>query len=92
MGDDSWLAWDMTVTIPLHSHCIEFASKPFDTQHTESHKCVYVVCCAVLCCAASMPQGEISVLPWTELEGLHRETSLIQVCHILTLFRVQAAS
>lgn len=25
-------------------------------------------------------QGEISVLPWTELEGLHRETSLIQVC------------
>jgi hypothetical protein len=24
-------------------------------------------------------QGDISVLPWTELEGLHRETSLIQV-------------
>lgn len=36
-----------------------------------------------------MPQGEISVLPWTELEGLHRETSLIQVCHILTLFRLR---
>lgn len=31
----------------------------------------------VLCRA--VPQGDISVLPWTELEGLHRETSLIQV-------------
>lgn len=33
-----------------------------------------MLCHAVLC-----PQGDISVLPWTELEGLHRETSLIQV-------------
>jgi hypothetical protein len=47
------------------------------------HKCsctCLTVLCAVLCCACcAVLQGEISVLPWTELEGLHRETSLIQV-------------
>lgn len=64
-----------TVLLTINRCCV----RTFVLLSTDIYQSIAIqLMIAITCCHVAVCQGEITVLPWAELEGLHQETSLIK--------------